>query len=209
MNFYSKLNKVLVAAITFLVIAFIYSLFHSPKEIFVPPGQIAPEEPYQEKIYDSSPVVYGDFIMTPVSRFSFTARVLSTKKYLSGKEAEVSPWDLAVGWGIMSDSSILNGLSGTRHSGRFYYIRWDGSPPAPKKEMMRSITNIHIAFPSKETQDKIKKAKKGQLVVADGYLVNVATVDNNWRWNTSTVRSDIGWGACEIFYIKNIHFLDP
>lgn len=209
MNFYSQLNKFLAFTITFLLIAFVYSFFHSPEEIFVPPGQIAPEEPYQKNFYNAEPIIYENFVMTPVADFSFTARVLSTQKYFSGKEADISPWDLAIGWGVMSDSEILNSLSGASQSGRFYYIKWDNEPPAPKKEMLHSIANIHVVFPSKEIQQKIKKAKKGQLVIASGYLVNVKEKNSDWKWNTSTIRSDTGWGACELFYIKDIEFLDP
>ena len=47
------------------------------------------------------------------------------------------------------------------------------------------------------------RARVGQLVALDGYLVDANRADG-WHWRTSLTRDDTGDGACELFYVTSV-----
>src|SRR5688572_1608101 len=82
------------------------------------PGMVAPEPPRQ--VDRSAPPIRRDrFVLTPVAQFAATARVLSRRDYRFDAEAGVSPTDLALGWGRMSDAGVIDAIAITQ-SGRWY-----------------------------------------------------------------------------------------
>src|SRR6185369_12554143 len=63
----------------------------------------------------------GGYRIAPLQSFSLEARVLASERYRFGREADLSPIDLALGWGAMSDSAVLADFDITQ-SGRFYLL---------------------------------------------------------------------------------------
>jgi hypothetical protein len=49
--------------------------------------------------------------LQPLAGFSVDARVLSREDYKIGREAELSPTDLALGWGRMREDAVLSRLA--------------------------------------------------------------------------------------------------
>ncbi len=85
-------------------------------------GLSVTDEPFQKKInYKNSAYQYNDFMITPLAEFQVAARVLSSKRYNRGLEAKLSPVDLALGWGPMSDPDIIEQFS-IRQSNRFFFL---------------------------------------------------------------------------------------
>ena len=68
--------------------------------------------------------------LKPLAGFSVEARVLSREDYSVGREADLSPTDLALGWGRMRDDDVLSRLD-ISQGGRFYSYRWEDQPPLP------------------------------------------------------------------------------
>jgi hypothetical protein len=66
--------------------------------------------------------------LRPLAGFSVEARVLSRKDYRRGREAALSPTDLALGWGAMSAPGMARRLDVTQ-SGRWYHYQWSGEAP--------------------------------------------------------------------------------
>ncbi len=168
------------------------------------PGIKVIHQPEQQVAENRASFQMGGYSITPVSRFVIDAKVLAKKHYRTGREADLSPYDLALGWGPMSDESVLAAIS-ISQSGRWY--RWSTTNfPIPRRDIETNSANMHM-IPANETIKKdLDAIREGQLVQLSGFLVNVDASDG-WRWRTSTTRNDTGNGACEIVYVEQVSFL--
>jgi hypothetical protein len=166
-----------------------------------PPGVLAPAAPVQRNAGAS---VFGveDYVLTRRARFQITARVLGTERYHLGREAELSPLDLALGWGVMSDSALLDQLK-ISQSGRWYHWRYTNALPVPDAQVIASSSNMHMIPARKSVERALKKLRVGDIVTLQGYLVDVDH-PSGWRWRTSMSRTDSGNGACEIVYVESV-----
>ena len=68
--------------------------------------------------------------------------MLSRELYSLDREADLSPIDLALGWGHMSDSAVLEKIK-ISQSQRFYFWRVDEFP-IPRGDIERSSANMHM-----------------------------------------------------------------
>jgi hypothetical protein len=163
------------------------------------PGIIAPQSPVQLNVTDAKRFKYKEFKITPLAKFSIEARILSRKRYYFGRAAKLVPVDLALGWGAMSDESVLKSIK-ISQSNRFYF--WFVKRfPIPKQEIITHSSNMHLIPANSEIRSKIKQARKGSLVKFSGYLVKVVC-DDGWHWNSSLRRDDVGNGACELVWVE-------
>ena len=131
--------------------------------------------------------------------------MLRREDYRSGREAELSPTDLALGWGRMRDEAVLSQLS-ISQGGRFYRYRWENAPPLPPEEIVRSSANMHMIPADDTIAEALKSVREGERVRIDGWLVEAQAPDG-WKWRSSTTRSDSGGGACEVVYVCAITHL--
>jgi hypothetical protein len=166
-----------------------------------PPGVLAPNPPVQVEVGNS---VFGvdSYVLTRRARVDITARVLGTEPYRLGREADLSPLDLALGWGAMSDSALLDRLE-ISQSGRWYHWRYEHALPVPEQQVITSSSNMHMIPATRRVERALKKLRVGDIVSMEGYLVD-ADHPSGWRWRTSMSRSDSGNGACEIVYVEFI-----
>ena len=137
--------------------------------------------------------------------FSLQARVLGRKAYPHGAEARFSPLDLALGWGPMSDSAVLDQLHITQF-GRWYLYRWQGTPPLPPAQIRDHSANMHMIPGDQAIATALSRVRQDQVIRLHGWLVNVETADP-WRWRSSLTRSDSGAGACEVVYVCGVELL--
>lgn len=137
--------------------------------------------------------------LTPLAGFSVQARVLSREDYRRGREAELSPTDLALGWGRMRDDAVLARLD-ISQGGRWYRYRWQGQPPLPPAEIVRSSANMHLIPATIEVAETLQDVRENDRVLIQGWLVEARAADG-WRWRSSTSRDDSGDGACEVIYV--------
>lgn len=163
------------------------------------PGVVAPEIPIQTALSDTASFKFKDYTVTPLAQFELEARILSRAGYSSGREAELSPLDLALGWGPMSDESVLEYFSITQ-SGRFYY--WSARQlPIPRAEVVQNSANMHLIPADAEVAATLQDFRVGEVVKLRGYLVQVQAPDG-WHWRSSLTRSDSGAGACELIWVE-------
>lgn len=165
-------------------------------------GAIAPANPVQVERSGLPSFVVDNYRITPAAEFSLEARVLSTEKYHMGREADLSPIDLALGWGPMSDNAVLDRLQ-ISQGNRFYFYRWSDEPPIPPSEIVEHSANMHMIPASDEIKHRLDKVRVGQVVQLSGYLVRVQAPDG-WHWNSSMTRSDSGNGACELIWVEEL-----
>jgi len=184
----------------------IWILFFKSDIIEYGPGVFAPDTPKQEKISSPKPFILNGEKVTPLAHFELTAKVLSKENYSRDRGAKHSPMDLALGWGRMSDESVINQLE-IWQSGRWY--RWKTEKfPIPKREIETYSANMHM-IPSSETiSSTLEKVKEGDLIHLKGKLVRIDSEDGGY-WQSSLSREDTGNGACELIYLQSFEILNP
>lgn len=166
----------------------------------LPPAVSKGHAPLQSDVPDSlRPFALAAATLKPLAGFSVDARVLSREDYRMGREAELSPTDLALGWERMREDGVLSQLS-ISQSSRWYNYRWEREPPLPPHEIAISSANMHMIPADAAVADALDAVRKGDNVRIDGWLVEASAPDG-WRWRSSTTREDTGSGACEVIYV--------
>lgn len=170
------------------------------------PGVVASEDPVQTSSDRDDWTLHG-YDVHAMAEFTVRARVLSITRYHTGMEAEISPEDLALGWGRMSDEVVLSRLK-ISQGHRWYNYRWGPpGPPIPLSEIIRSSANMHMVPANDDVAALLKDVRVGQVVILRGALITVK--GPNWRWVSSTTRNDSGNGACELVWVEDIQTEDP
>ncbi len=187
--------------IIFILIV-LYGLWQgwSHRSVDHPPGQIAIAVPKQTSLSGNAPhFEKNGYDLTALARFDLTARTLGIERYRFDREADLSPMDVALGWGPMSDSAVLAQIS-IRQGGRFYY--WSTPDlPVPRREIEVNSANMHLIPARREIGKKLDALRPGSIVTLRGYLVE-AQAHDGWRWRSSLTREDTGNGACELFWVE-------
>lgn len=166
------------------------------------PGVLAPEAPVQVDLHDAAVIEHEGFRLTPLAKFSINARVLSREDYRFDAESALSPMDLALGWGRMSDTAVLERLD-IGQSVRFYSYRWADMPPLPPAEIVESSANMHMVPANSAVARQLEKVRKGDVVQLEGFLIE-ARRNDGWYWRSSLTRKDSGAGACELVYVTSV-----
>lgn len=140
--------------------------------------------------------------LQPLAGFSIDARVLSREDYHVGRTADLSPTDLALGWGRMRDDAVLSRLS-ISQAARWYHYQWTDEAPLPPVEIAQSSANMHLIPSDAASAEALHRVRAGERVRIDGWLVE-ATAPDGWHWRSSMTRDDVGDGACEVVYVCSI-----
>jgi len=179
-----------------------WNYLHRP--ISHPAGVLISAEPQQTATADGL-VSRNGFSLKPLAHFAIDARVLHRKVYRFDRQAALVPVDLALGWGPMSDQSVLDRLSITQ-SMRFYWYEYKLPPPIPPDEIISHSTNVHVIPSTPEIASRCKSLRAGTLVHLSGDLVE-ATAPEFGTWRSSLSRTDTGNGACELMWVKELSIL--
>ena len=70
-------------------------------------------------------IQHGDYALSPLADFKVEARVLSRHDYTFDAGSALAPTDLALGWGRMSDSAVIERLD-IAQPARFFTYHWKG-----------------------------------------------------------------------------------
>ncbi|GAA0207745.1 hypothetical protein GCM10009123_14060 [Kangiella japonica] len=181
----------------------LYVIFSS-KQVELGAGVYAPEEPKQELINAATPFQHKGFKVKPLAEFDITAKVIRREDYRYDQGAAISPMDLALGWGRMSEEAVLKHINFSQ-SGRWYRYRYQ-SAPIPQKEIETHSANMHMIPAESWIQDDLEGISAGQVVRIRGKLVEVSK-DDGWKWRSSLRRDDTGDGACELVYVENVEII--
>ena len=162
------------------------------------PGVLISAEPAQTEPGNAPTFEKPGYQIKPLARYEIKARVLSTERYRWDPGADLVPIDLAVGWGAMSDTTVLDRLD-IWQSGRWY--EWRAKEfPIPPAEIISHSANMHLIAADKSVAKQISRARSGQVVTMKGYLVEASRADG-FTWRSSLSRTDSGAGACELMWV--------
>jgi hypothetical protein len=191
-------------ALALLIIVLVY-FFYPETTVTYPSGITAPEQPKQTNITETREWNLDEFRFKALAEYQLKARVLSRNNFSVGKESEISPFDLALGWGPMSDQSVIDKID-ISQSNRWY--RWRAKIlPLPRREISLNSANVHIIPKDETVEEKFDNVYKGSLIEMKGYLVEVTTADG-WRWKSSLRRDDTAGGSCELFWVEDLVVFD-
>lgn len=169
-----------------------------------PPGVLVAAEPRQGELQENAPALRaGDWVLKPLATYEIQARVLGIARYRFDSVADISPYDLLLGWGPMSDSAVVNHMSFDQR-GRFGYWIVGRGGSMDEQEINRYAANTHLIPASQRVRDRIASLKVGSLVRLRGYLVEAINPAGGRPWRSSLTRTDRGTGACEIIYVESI-----
>jgi hypothetical protein len=166
------------------------------------PGVLVAHDPVQVDLAaPPARLSKNDYQITPLESFALEARVLGAERYRFDRGAEISPMDLALGWGPMSDESVLQRID-ISQSGRFYF--WHVKEfPIPRRDIEIHSANMHMIPATAEVERQLLRVRPGQVVALMGYLVEVRGRDG-FRWRSSLTREDTGNGACELVWVEKL-----
>lgn len=171
-----------------------------------PIKNLVASEPKQGKLPGDVPKHWKvkNYLLTPLATFDVTGLVLLTESFHSGREAELAPKDLTLGWRSMSNLGYLKQVH-LSHSDRFYHWEIRGEVP-DRQTVIENSANMHFIPANDSVAAILKSVRPHDLIRAQGYLVQVEAPDG-WHWNSSTTRTDTGAGACELIYTQKLEVL--
>ena len=178
---------------------------YSSEQVSIGSGVMVSETPRQENIDSPASFRIDEYTITEIAKFEIKAKVLSKKNYRTGREADLSPTDLALGWGKMSDESILEKIK-ISQSNRWYWWKVD-SFPIPRRQIETQSANMHLIPANDSVANVIGKIRKGDIIEISGSLVNVISNNDGWRWKSSQTRNDRGHGACELIWVESLQIV--
>ena len=190
----------LVAAIM-LCIAGIAGMYSS-RPIQREPGVLVPDEPLQQETHEQ-PFAFKGYEIAPQTTYDIEARVLSVEDYIMDAGAKLAPVDFAVGWGPMSDTTVLNHFK-VDQGARFFTIYPD-EQAIDLTTALQHAANMHLIPANGAVKHQLKKIKTGNIVDLHGFLVNVSRSDG-FTWHSSLTRNDTGDGACELMFVESVEY---
>lgn len=167
------------------------------------------QDPVQSSLSSSEPILKeiknGSFILTPIAEYRLAGMVVSKESYSNGWESMISPYDLAIVWGKLTEPQYEQFISYSQRN-RWYFYRYKKDFPLGEAYIISHSSNNHIIPESENIRRAIKTIKKKDRVILEGFLVNVKGTYKGQTiyWITSLSRTDTGNGSCEIIYLSKI-----
>ena len=186
-----------------VVIGLPISRWISSRPIEHPSGVLIKGEPVQTTADLVQLNNVAGYTLTQLAGYHLHARVLGVK-YYNDNQSDLAPLDLAVGWGRMSDSSILKDLT-ISLSNRFYFYEY-GITALSETEVRNSSSNNHIIPADRKIAGFMRSLRVGSLIDLRGFLV--CAKKDEFRWSSSLSRTDSEKGACELFYVTQASLIN-
>jgi hypothetical protein len=187
----------------FLVSYIVWGAWHwnANRPVRAPDGVLAEGEPQQTMIPEQR-LQIGRWTLTMRATYQLTARVLAREPYRFDAMSDLVPEDLALGWGPMSDNSVLRTID-ISQSNRFYYWRASSATRLAREAIISHSANTHVIPQTPAIARVLARLRPGQVVTLSGDLVD-AVRDDGRSLKTSLVRTDTGAGACEVMLVIDV-----
>lgn len=194
------MNSKYLPIILVFILALVYFLV--PESFSHLDDMLVIDNPVQSRSTIRQPWKVGQYEFKSLAHLELDARVLSTKYYDQGREAELSDIDFALGWGPMSSDTVLDTLS-ISQGGRAFFYKYTIAPPVSAGAITKHSSNFHLIPKDEHVRFQLLRTRPGDLVHLRGQLVKV-TASDGWRWESSLSRRDSGAGACEIMWVEHL-----
>ncbi|WP_314914627.1 hypothetical protein [Acinetobacter harbinensis] len=166
--------------------------------------QVCASTSVDHNISKGLPPVVKDQSIKTLQAFKGDFRILGSKVYRNDEQAKFSPIDYAVSWGLFAEPEIARHISVNQYD---RYLNWKiDRLPVPKEQAMQMVSNMHIIPANPDIAKQIKHVKRGDLVRLKGELVEIK--DKDLVWTSSLTPTDTGDGACELFRVSSIEWIE-
>ncbi len=146
-----------------------------------------------------------NYLIEPMKKYQIAARILKIKEYTSGPAHEILPLDFVLGWKEMSDIDLIkNHKISIRQSNRFYFWTIPSFDHISRKTIEHNSANVHIAPINSQIQEQVNYLQESDLVILQGFLINLRHTQNHYQLKSSLRRDDTGAGACEVLLVNKI-----
>ena len=152
------------------------------------------------------------YIVTPLFNYELQGLVVSQHRSDSLLDLSHRRWqdylnikDLCVVWGKNISSGVYRKME-------FWNRDFTCMCSFPDQETTNlfsgnHLSNNHILCADKEISQRVLAARPGDQIYFKGYLVSYSQPANQFSRGTSTVRDDIGDGACETVFVTDFTIL--
>lgn len=188
------------------IAAVCFAWWYDHRPLTYPPGVLISSEPRQVDDASQPAFEVNGFHLKPIAHFALDARLLHSRVYRYDPQSALVPIDFALGWGPMSDQSVLDQVS-ISQSSRFYFFEYRLPAPLAPEVIISHSTNIHIIPATREIAAQCKSLRAGSLIHLSGELIE-ATRPGMPVWRSSMSRTDTGNGACELMWVTEVNVLD-
>ncbi|SEP95498.1 hypothetical protein SAMN02910289_00920 [Lachnospiraceae bacterium RM5] len=210
-------NKKLFKTLIAVVIVILLFIFISENVSFKRKAVSNVPDPVQEDADGGVTKKIGGYDVNINFLYSYDikALVVHTKDY-NGSDivCKLSPRDFALAWGKVAEYNDRINFHWSQ-SNRWYYWNVDSydeiAPVGGEDGVAYHSANNHIIPADKSVKKLVKKVKTGDYIRMKGYLVSINARNSNgatFNWNSSTTREDTGDGACEVFYVTDLEWLE-
>ena len=176
--------------------------WNANRAVHAPDGVLAEGEPQQTNIPDGDTLQMGRWKLTVRATYQIKARVLAREPYHFDAMSDLVPEDLALGWGPMSDSSVLRTID-ISQSNRFYYWRASAATRLARETIISHSANTHVIPQTRAIARVLARLRPGEVITLSGELVDAVRNDGR-SIKTSLVRTDTGAGACEVMLVTDV-----
>ncbi len=167
------------------------------------------KDPMQAPYKSDEPIVReirnGHFTITSVAEYRISGMVVGKETYSSSWDGEISPVDLTIVWGKLSEPDYDKYISYSQRN-RWYFYQYKPGSPFDNSFVVSHSANNHIIPANENIHEAVNTIKEKDKVVLEGFLVNLRGTYKGQpvTWNTSLSRTDTGNGSCELFYVSKI-----
>lgn len=176
--------------------------WHNSQPLTQTPGILAPDEPTQSALPPNITAWnVGTTEIMPLATFWSKARILHLERYRWDGMSIISPMDVSIGWGPLSNEVKVNQAKFTNTERN---LEWGSKDPAfAFWEVSRNVANLHVIPSSDYVRTQLMELREGQIVLISGYLV-VAKPATGPPWTSSLTREDTGPGSAEVIWVDSI-----
>lgn len=189
----------------------------SDRPVFQPPGVLVSQTPQVRMVNTPRTWETDDGLhFTSIGELDVRARILSRNNVVVSSWKSISPVDLGLGWGQMSDSTIVDQIEFEQYSvafggTRFLWprIRADSQIRTwPRKDLevlFGQLTHVHAIAADNTIARQLARLRSGQVVELDGQLVRINRPDGSLILNSST---QLGDTDCEVMWVQSLRIVD-
>ena len=205
------MNKLIIVFFLIVVVA-VVGYFYMQRPVVSAENHTSIEtlqDPHQYRLFDFNEFSFNsknlEATIKTMAKYKISAVILSKKRYASEWTSEISTFDLALGWGKVSDPKNYEHIK-VRQTLRWYQYRIDKGCELTQNYISTHSSNHHIIPGNDNIRKAIQSAKKHDKIFLEGYLVNVSGKykNGNVQWRTSLIRTDTGNHSCEIMYVESV-----
>lgn len=148
-----------------------------------------------------------------LAEYKIQARVVDVQDYVPYSLGdELSPVDFGLAWGYIARDENIEKLEFASKGTRFLSYNTDDrawySNNGGWNSIGTYISNNHIIPADDEIRKAVKAVKVDDYIELTGYLVRATCSNPSFRWTSSLTRTDDGAGACEVFLVEDIKWLE-